>query len=67
MRNYLTHYSEYLEGEFVKGRELWILCFKMEAIFNLHFLNVIGFTVEEVEKVVENYHPLKRKLQNLTS
>ncbi|MDR5616676.1 HEPN domain-containing protein [Arsenophonus sp.] len=63
MRNYLTHYNENLEGEFVKGRNLFILCLKMEFILNLHFLNVIGFTVDEVKKIVKNCEPLKRKLQ----
>ncbi|WP_334471973.1 HEPN domain-containing protein [Arsenophonus sp. PmNCSU2021_1] len=63
MRNYLTHYNENLEGEFVKERNLYILCLKMEFILNLHFLNVIGFTVDEVKKIVKNCEPLKRKLQ----
>jgi hypothetical protein len=64
-RNYLTHYSESLEGESAKGRELWNLCLKMEVIFNLHFLNVVGFTDDEISGVVENCHPLKRKLQGI--
>lgn len=64
-RNYLTHYSESLEGESAKGRELYNLCLKMEVIFNLHFLNVVGFTDDEVSGVVENCHPLKRKLQEI--
>lgn len=64
-RNYLTHYSESLEGESATGRDLWTLCLKMEVIFNLHFLNVVGFTDEEVNGVVENCYPLKRKLQEI--
>ena len=64
-RNYLTHYSESLEGESSTGRDLWVLCLKMEVIFNLHFLNVVGFTYEEVNGVVENCYPLKRKLQEI--
>lgn len=62
-RNYLTHYNEDLEHEMAKGRELWLLCLKMEAIFNLHFLNIIGFTTDEIEQVIENSESLKRKLQ----
>lgn len=64
-RNYLTHYSESLHDESAKGRDLWVLCQKMEAIFNLHFLKVIGFTDEEIHGVVENCHPLKRKLKEI--
>jgi hypothetical protein len=64
-RNYLTHYSDNLESESAKGRDLWILCSKMEAIFNLHFLSVIGFTAEEIKRVVENRYPLKLKLQEI--
>lgn len=62
-RNYLTHYNEDLEHEMAKGRELWLLCLKMEAIFNLHFLNIIGFTADEIEQVIESSESLKRKLQ----
>lgn len=62
-RNYLTHYSESLHDEAAKGRDLRILCLKMEAIFNLHFLKVIGFTDEEIDGVAQNCHPLKRKLK----
>lgn len=64
-RNYLTHYNENLEHEIAKGRELWLLCMKMEAIFNLHFLNIIGFTADEIEQVIKNSESLKKKLQPL--
>lgn len=61
-RNYLTHYSENLESESAKGRDLWILCQKMEVIFNLHFLNIIGFTSEEVNKTIKNSYRLQQKI-----
>ncbi|WP_312388827.1 ApeA N-terminal domain 1-containing protein [Stutzerimonas nitrititolerans] len=64
-RNYLTHYSESLHDKSAKGRDLWVLCMKMEVIFNLHFLKVIGFADEEISRVVENCHPLKRKLKEI--
>ncbi|TQI82495.1 hypothetical protein FHU10_2527 [Serratia fonticola] len=64
-RNYFTHYSEDLEGDSAKGKELWNLCLKMEAILNLHFLNVIGFTVEEIKIIIENCAPLQRKLEGV--
>lgn len=62
-RNYLTHYNEDLKENSAKGKDLWILCQKMEAIFNLHFLKVVGFTGEKINGVVENCHPLNRKLK----
>ncbi|MDC5413243.1 hypothetical protein OHW74_14725, partial [Acinetobacter baumannii] len=43
-RNYLTHYSENLESFSVEGENLWELCQKLELIFTLHFLKIIGFT-----------------------
>jgi len=64
-RNYLTHYSENLHNKSAKGRDLWVLCIKMEVIFNLHFLKVIGFTNEEISRVVENCYPLKQKLKEV--
>ena len=64
-RNYLTHYSESLHDESARGRDLWVLCLKMEVIFNLHFLKVVGFTDEEINGVVENCHPLRRKLKEI--
>ncbi|HBL7242229.1 TPA: hypothetical protein LS257_004953 [Serratia liquefaciens] len=61
-RNYLTHYSQNLEDESAKGEELWILCSKIEAIFILHFLNVVGFNPEEIKGVIANCNQLQQKL-----
>lgn len=62
-RNYLTHYSEDLAHLSVSGRDLWLLCRKMEAIFNLHFLKVVGFTDKEIDTVVNNCHRLSSSLR----
>ena len=62
-RNYLTHYNEDLKENAADGIELWHLCQKMEAIFQLHFLKVIGFSEKEIDSVVENCHTLKNKIQ----
>lgn len=62
-RNYLTHYNASLKDNAAAGKELWILCMKMEAIFNLHFLKVIGFNEQEIDNVVVNCYLLKRKLE----
>lgn len=61
-RNYFTHYSEDLKDKAANGKELWELCQKMEVIFQLHFLKVIGFNEEEINNVIENCYPLKQKL-----
>lgn len=62
-RNYLTHYNEDLMGNAAKGSELGVLCRKMEVIFQLNFLEVIGFDEGEINSVVENSYPLKQKIQ----
>jgi ApeA N-terminal domain 1 len=62
-RNYLTHYDESLKSETVEGKDLFMLCMKMEAIFQLHYLKILGFTNEEVSNVVKNCYSLKRKLK----
>lgn len=61
-RNYLTHYSNDLEVESAKGRDLWIICMKMEVIFVLHLLTVVGFTQEEIKKVINNCYAIQQKL-----
>jgi hypothetical protein len=63
-RNYLTHYNEDLKDSAAQGSELLGLCQKMEAIFQLHFLKVIGFGGEEITNVIENCYPLKHKIGN---
>jgi hypothetical protein len=64
-RNYLTHYNEDLKENSADGSELWNLCQKMEVIFQLHFLKVIGFSDEEINSVVENCYPLKQKIKEI--
>lgn len=61
-RNYLTHYSEELHSSAAKGRDIWILCLKMEAIFQLTLLGIIGFSSEEIKEIVKNSRPIGFKL-----
>jgi len=61
-RNYFTHYSEELEKESTKGAELWTICQKMEAIFQLHLLKQLGFEKAEIEKILDNNYKLKEKI-----
>lgn len=64
-RNYLTHYNDSLESVAVTGRELWLLCQKMEAIFQLHLLQVLGFTEAEVKAVLTDSRELQQKLKEI--
>lgn len=64
-RNYLTHYDEELQRKAANGKELWVLCLRMEAIFQLHLLQVLGFTKEEVQSVFDNSDSLQQKLKEV--
>lgn len=52
-RNYLTHYEKRLEAKAAKGRELKLLCYKINALFRLQFLKLIGFSIQEIDDIVD--------------
>ena len=60
-RNYLTHYDQSLELEAAQGDALWNLCLKMELLFQLHFLKLIGFSREQIDSLLANSLPLRWK------
>ena len=62
-RNYLTHYDLSLESKAAKDEGLWSLCLKMELFFQLHFLQLIGFSRGEIDSIMANYKQLRQKLQ----
>ena len=62
-RNYWTHYNPKLELKAAKGRNLEVLCSKIEAFFQLHFLQLIGFNQEEIRSIGWNCQELRWKLQ----
>ncbi|PTP10069.1 ApeA N-terminal domain 1-containing protein [Vibrio splendidus] len=64
-RNYLTHYNEALKDSYPTGKELWLLCNKMEAIFQLHFLQVIGFSNNEIKNIIINNNKLRDKVSKI--
>ena len=64
-RNYLTHYDESSVSMAVSGKELWSLCLKMEAIFQLHFLQVLGFTQENIKSILDNNYQLREKFKEI--
>ncbi len=61
-RNYLTHYDPKLESKAAKGRDLWLLCQKMEAILQLHLLKELDFDDNEINTVLSNSYKFKNKL-----
>lgn len=62
-RNYLTHYSENLKSKAVTGIDLWPICQKMEAIFQLHLLDKLGFTSDEINIILSNNYKLNQKIK----
>ena len=52
-RNYLTHYNPRLESEAAKGMLLRFLCLKMNALFRLQFLKLIGFDEQVINEIVD--------------
>ena len=58
-RNDLTHRSS--DSEDIE--DLWILCQKMETLFQLHFLLLIGFSQEEIRSIGWNCQELRQKLE----
>ncbi len=62
-RNYLTHYDEKLAQQAAKGESLWSLCMKLEALFQLHFLRLIGLDGDFIKNLVNENHALRSKLE----
>ena len=61
-RNYLTHHTPSKELKAAKGVNLWPLCMKMELLFELHILQLMGFSREKIDSIVDSCPGLKRKL-----
>ena len=64
-RNYLTHYNPEKESKAAKDEDLLPLCLTMELLFQLHFLQLIGFRREQIDSLLANSIPLRRKLELL--
>lgn len=59
LRNYLTHLDPAKKSVF-RGEELPLLCHKMELLFQLHFLDLVGFSREEIHTIIRHVEPLQR-------
>ncbi|WJD70654.1 hypothetical protein QQ994_01865 [Pseudomonas asiatica] len=51
-RNYYTHYNPDLELHAQKGEDLLNLTYTMEALCKLILIQMLGFTFEEIEKMI---------------
>ena len=60
-RNYLTHYDSDLELDAAKGEDLYTLCLKMELLFELHFLDLMGFSEEQIQSIADKCPKLQWK------
>lgn len=66
-RNYLTHYDSKLESKAAKGEDLYYLGIKLELLFELHFLNLMGFSQDEIDSIVANNRKLQWKCSLILS
>ncbi|WPJ96356.1 hypothetical protein SH580_01400 [Coraliomargarita algicola] len=62
-RNYFTHFSPDLEVKAADGNELWTLCMKMEAVFQMHLLKQLGLSDDEVSEVLKANRNLQYKIK----
>ncbi len=49
----------------VNGSELWGLCQKMEAVFQLHLLQQLGFEESDIQRMLSNHYKLKQKFDEI--
>ncbi|MFA7495011.1 MAG: HEPN domain-containing protein [Acidithiobacillus sp.] len=61
-RNYFTHYSSENSGSAVRDVNLISLCRKLEGLFQLHLLKLIGVDQNDIEKIIKNNIALGSKL-----
>ncbi len=62
-RNYLTHYDPRLEKKAALGSELNELSMRLEALVELHLLQRIGFTPDEITNLAKSGQRLPQKLR----
>ena len=61
-RNYLTHYDDDLKEESAKGQDLLSLHEKLEVLFQLQILRLIGMDSDTISEIVENSRNILGKL-----
>lgn len=61
-RNYLTHFDSSLENKAASGEDLWKLYRKLEALFQLHFLRLMGIDDNAIKSMVNENFALRDKI-----
>lgn len=61
-RNYFTHYDIKLLSRAATGEDLWNLCMKLECLFQLHFLRLMGLDKEQIDILLKPNEGFRRKL-----
>lgn len=62
-RNYLTHYDESCEDKAITNdKDLFSMYLKMEALFQLHFLQTLGLSFDEIDQIIIASRQLQYKL-----
>jgi len=62
-RNDLTHPSENPQGKIVYGQEFVSLYYKVEALFQLNFMKLIGFSHEEITLALSRCYRLRQRIE----
>jgi ApeA N-terminal domain 1 len=63
-RHYLTHYDKNSESKVsTDGKDLYVLCLKLEVIFQLHLLQILGFEKDEINSIAINSQQIQHKIQ----
>lgn len=61
-RNYLTHYDPALAARATRGRELFPLISKLQALFQLHLLLLLEIEQKRIEKLIASNRKLRYRM-----
>ena len=61
-RNYLTHYDPTLAARAAHGVAIYHLTAKLEALFQLHLLTMVGISQERIERLLASNQKLRHRL-----
>jgi hypothetical protein len=61
-RNYLTHYDPALAERAAHGVDIYYLTAKLEALFQLHLLTMIGISRERIEHLIASNRKTRHRL-----
>lgn len=63
-RNYLTHYDEALRHKVADGSDLYRLCQRLEGMLQLRFFSEVGFSSDQIGRIIEANDRLRSKLED---